>query len=368
MAAGLQISTAQARRFAWRAVGLERPAGSVGEALDHLGFVQIDPIHVCGRMHDLILRNRVAGYTQGSLMRHLHGGERTLRADERTAFEHHAADSSNLAAFPLDAWPHLLAAMQARTGRDGFWSGRLTPDEAALAPDLLAEMARRGPVSSRDFQDGRRTDEPGWGTASLAKSALQKLFFHGRVLIARREGTRRFYDLPERVLPAAVLAMKEATAEETARWLVLAKLRQRRLVWLGRADLAIVADRVVPVRLSDRDAPVLHILEEDMPLLDEEPDGMPPRLLAPLDPLIYDRRVTRALWDFDYTWEVYTPPAKRVRGYYALPLLSRGELAGHVEPRLDAKAGRLEVLSKSIRRGHASAAAVKELARFLGAK
>lgn len=95
---------------------------------------------------------------------------------------------------------------------------------------------------------------------------------------------------------------------------------------------------------------------------------MPPRLLAPLDPLIYDRRVTRALWDFDYTWEVYTPPAKRVRGYYALPLLSRGELAGHVEPRLDAKAGRLEVLSKSIRRGHASAAAVKELARFLGAK
>jgi uncharacterized protein len=99
-----------------------------------------------------------------------------------------------------------------------------------------------------------------------------------------------------------------------------------------------------------------------------EPDTAPksPLLLAPLDPLIYDRRVTSALWNFDYIWEVYTPPHKRTRGYYALPVLSGDELVGHVDPKADTKAGKLEIISRSVRRGHPAAPAVKSLARFLG--
>lgn len=58
-------------------------------------------------------------------------------------------------------------------------------------------------------------------------------------------------------------------------------------------------------------------------------------LLAPLDPIVYDRTITRQVWGFDYIWEVYTPPAKRLRGYYALPLLVEGRIAGHVDPRAD---------------------------------
>jgi hypothetical protein len=88
--------------------------------------------------------------------------------------------------------------------------------------------------------------------------------------------------------------------------------------------------------------------------------------LAPLDPLIYDRRVTARLWGFDYTWEVYTPPAKRVRGYYALPVLAGTEIVGHVDPKADRAAGRLRVVSRRLRRGHRVATAVTELAGFLG--
>lgn len=372
MTSTLSIDKLTARRFARRALGLDVPFPDIATALDHHGFVQIDPINVCGRMHDLILRNRVAGYQVGGLMRHLHGVTSSLPAEARTSFEHHAPDSSNLAAFPLDAWPHLLAAMRHRTQRDGFWSGQLTPDERDLAPHLLKEMAIRGPISSREFQDGRRASQQGWWNATLAKSTLQKLFFHGRVMIAKREGTRRFYDLPERVLPAAVLALKEPSAGETARWMAISKLRQRRLARLKRDELQRVADEVVAVRVIDREGPLLHVLGEDLPLLksmnDEPPSSDPPLLIAPLDPLIYDRQVTKAIWDFDYTWEVYTPPHKRVRGYYALPVLSGDELVGHVDPKADPKAGKLHVLSRSIRRGHAVAPAVKELAGFLGLK
>ena len=94
----------------------------------------------------------------------------------------------------------------------------------------------------------------------------------------------------------------------------------------------------------------------------------PPLFLAPLDPLIYSRPLTAALWDFDYTWEVYTPPAKRKRGYYALPILAGTELVGHVDPKADRPARRLRVMRRSVRRGHKISEALKSFAGWLGLK
>ncbi len=369
MHAALQLTARDARRFARRAVGLDAPFSNIASALGHHGYIQIDPINVCGRMHDLILRNRVHGYQVGGLMRHLHGEGATLPAESRTAFEHHLPDSAILTAFPLDAWPYLIAAMRHRTQRNGAWSGKLTADESELSKHILAELAFRGPLSSSHIDDTRRSGPGVWGAATLAKSTLQKLFFHGRVLIARRDGNRRLYDLPERALPAATLAAEEPPEAETSRWLALAKLRQRRLVTLKREELKRIADEVQAIKLSDADAPTLYCLREDLALLEPRfaPEGPTPSLLlAPLDPLIYDRKVTSALWNFDYTWEVYTPLHKRIRGYYALPVLSGDELVGHVDPKADTKAGKLEVVSRSVRRGHAVAPAVRSLAKFLG--
>jgi uncharacterized protein YcaQ len=82
--------------------------------------------------------------------------------------------------------------------------------------------------------------------------------------------------------------------------------------------------------------------------------------------MIYDRRVTRALWGFDYTWEAFTPAPKRKRGYYALPVLSGTELVGHVDLKADRERGRLALVSRKVRRGHATDPAVRDLARFLG--
>ncbi|GAA5132050.1 YcaQ family DNA glycosylase [Luteolibacter yonseiensis] len=362
----LRITRLAARRFARRALGLDTPFPDVGSALAHHGYIQIDPINVCGRMHDLILRNRVENYRQGDLMRHLHGDGSTIPAEFRTGFEHHLPDSGVLVAFPLDAWPHLLSAMHHRTERDSAWSGKLTAEEIELSNHILAEIAIRGPLSSTDIDDKRRNVSAIWGSATLAKSVLQKLFFHGRVLIARRDGNRRLYDLPERVLPAATLVAKEPDATDTARWLALTKLRQRRLAILKREELKHVADDVQAIKLTDADSPTFHCLREDLALLDAAGAPSPAMLLAPLDPLIYDRKLTSALWSFDYTWEVYTPPGKRVRGYYALPILSGDELVGHVDPKANFKTRKLEIISRSVRRGHPVAGSVKSLAKFLG--
>jgi uncharacterized protein YcaQ len=359
-----------ARRFLRSALGFDSPYPDVAVALARHGYVQIDPLNICGRMHDLILRNRVSGYREGDLMRHLHGSGESTPPSCRQAFEHHHPDSGILVAFPLEAWPHLRGAMHRRSVTPGAWAGRLTPRERILADQLLAEIGRRGPLGSEDFDDDR-TARRVWGAAKLVKATLQKLFFHGRVLIAHRLNHRRRYDLPERVLPAAVLGQPPVTPEETSRWLALLKLRQRRLATLKREELRLIFDAVQPVAVDG--CPPLFCLHEDARLL-LDPHAASHRatpasrtvLLAPLDPLIYDRRVTATLWNFEYTWEAYTPPLQRVRGHFALPVLVDTEIVGHVNPRAERGAKKLVLLSRAIRRGHSVAPALHDLAQWLG--
>jgi uncharacterized protein YcaQ len=143
---------------------------------------------------------------------------------------------------------------------------------------------------------------------------------------------------------------------------------------LKREELRWVEDRVQPVTVEN--CPPLFCLREDAPLLEELgsdsatiDSGASPTsvmLLAPLDPLIYDRRLTAALWNFEYTWEAYTPPVKRVRGYYALPVLIGTEIVGHVDPKADRSQRRLVIMSRRIRRGHSVAPALRDFAGWLG--
>jgi len=359
--APLKVDPLTARRFARRALLLDAPAQNLATALSHLGYVQIDPINVCGRMHDLILRNRVDGYREGALHDHIH-------AATRPGFEHYLRGGHGvLVAFPVDAWPFLTGGMALRSGMRISHSGRFTPREAALAERILEQLEARGPLTSDDIDHEGRA-RSAWGvTGTLAKHVLEKLFAHGRILISARRNFRRVYDLPERVLPGSVLGQPARPEKDVRAWVVLQRLRQRRLVTLSRGELPLVAEQVQPIVIDG--LPPVYCLREDVALFDapEAPASVPgARLLAPLDPLIYDRKLTRQLWRFDYTWEVYTPPTRRKRGYYALPVLNDLQIVGHVDPKADRERRRLVVVSCGVRRGHPVTPAVKGLATFLG--
>ena len=140
------------------------------------------------------------------------------------------------------------------------------------------------------------------------------------------------------------------------------------LLGASRASPVSPCPTVQPVAIAG--CPTMYCLRDDAPLFEEPaiPDATEPArvsLLAPLDPLIYDRRITAALWNFNYTWEAYTPPRKRVRGHYALPVLVGLEIVGHVNPRADRGQRKLVVTSRRIRRGHRVAPALREFARWL---
>lgn len=362
----ITLTPESARRFMIHAVRLAEPHADIGAALDYHGYVQIDPINMCGRMHDLILRNRVAGYREGGLMNHLY-------AERRTAIEAHHPVLGVLSAFNMADWPLLAVAMRRRAARPkSSYYGRFKTAELPVAEMILSEIERNGPMNPGNFEPGPRLRSDWGGNSTLVRKVFEKLFMHGRLVICRRDSFRRVYDLPERVVSADLLSAPAPSREEHDRWAVLSVIRQRRLVTLRRKDVVPLRDDVVEVKVEG--CSTMFSLRSDIPLLEQaaagtlsESDGTP-RLLAPLDPLIYDRKITSGLWDFDYTWEVYTPEAKRKRGYYALPILADGWLVGHVDPKADRKAGRLRVMSRKAPRGVKIAPAVAELAGFLRLK
>jgi uncharacterized protein YcaQ len=352
----LEITATQAREFLLRATGLDHAWGTAAEAIQHMGYVQMDPIDVCGKMHDLILRNRISNYRPDDLIRSLY------EPQPRDLFDHYIPQRGILVAMPASDHRFIVRAMQRRRKREGY-GGALDAAQQKLARVILRRIKEEGPLGAADFANAERS-QTGWGTTgTLAKTTLDKLFFHGRLLVSRREKFRRFYDLPERILPPEILAMRPASPREEKQWLVMERLRQRRLVRLSNAHRALVDKLIQPVRIEG--APPLYCLRDDAPTLEAPPRERPPLLLAPLDPIVYDRVITRAVWDFDYTWEVYTPPIKRLRGYYALPLIAEGAIIGHVDPRAERATGTL-VARTNVRDEATVHFVLQDLMKFLG--
>jgi hypothetical protein len=225
---------------------------------------------------------------------------------------------------------------------------------------------------------------------------LEALFESGRVGIARREGSRRTYDLIERLFPRELLAAR-VTLAEAMRHRLLSRYRGLGLLGAGasaeilhgagtaKERAAIVAGlladgTLVPLEIEGIRG-VRHLLADELPILEAArrgPAGRGVTFLAPLDPLLWDRRLLRDLFAFDYIWEVYTPEARRKHGYYVLPILFGDRLVGRVEPRRVKGSETLQIVAIWFEPGFAPltepgfvegfAAALDAYAKFVGAQ
>jgi uncharacterized protein len=274
-------------------------------AIQHLGFVQADPIRAPARAQDLILRQRVAKYRAGDLERHY--GALDIEEDYLYAYGF----------LPRTQW----ALLHPRA---------LTARMPKLDKAILEAVRSAGVVHPRvlDEEFGVKRQRNAWGGFSRAtKRSLERLHHRGLVRVARREQGVRLYEVTPPSEPLAAdarlrgLAMLVAQvlapiSESTLRSIVT---RIRR--WMPRADSA----KAQLQTLLHEGALVRDTLD-DVPYLwpaTSQPDGAPRvvRLLAPFDPLVWDRARFEQLFGWAYRFEAYTPLAKRVRGYYALPLL-----------------------------------------------
>lgn len=346
------LTLAQARRVAIAAQGLDRARPAVVTAA-HLRRViattqlhQIDSVNVVVRAHYLPAFSRAGPYDTALLDRAAWGPRR-----ERRLFEYWAHEASLL---PLDLHPLLRWRMAAADrGAIGWGSLRAYAGERrGEAMALLDRVRDGGPVAASDVEQRRQPG--GWWAWSDAKRALEWLFWAGHLTTAtRRNSFERVYDLPERVIPAAVLALptpspadaQVALVERSARALGVATEAELRDYFRlkpaeGAAAVArLVADGVLlPASVAGwSDRLFLHR------------DARRPRrvaaaaLLAPFDPLVWERTRGERLFGFRYRLEIYTPARLRVHGYYVLPFVWGDRLVARVDLKADRQAGRLLV-------------------------
>lgn len=368
------ISLSEARRIALTAQGFadRRSSGrpdrrALRRVLAHTGLLQMDSVNVLVRAHYMPAFSRLGPYPSAVLDAMAYSAPREL-------FEYwgHEASLLPVKAHPLLRWRMARAAVVS-WGR----MRRLAAERRDFVESVLDQVRERGPLGAGDLAGEQPRRSGPWWDWHDAKVALEWLFWAGRLTTARRRGFERLYDLPERVLPADILAAPTPEPADA----------QRELVRIAARAMGVATEQDLRdyFRLRPEEArPRLTELVESGELLPVTVEGWraaaylhrearlprrvaPRALLAPFDPLIWERSRTERLFEVRYRVEIYVPAPKRVHGYYVLPFLLGEELAGRVDLKADRRTGALRVLAAHAEAGRAAAPVAAELAGELRA-
>jgi uncharacterized protein YcaQ len=341
-----------ARHFLAPARSLAGGLDGVLEVFRKLGSIQFDPIAVAGRSHDLVLHARVAGYEPAWC---------DLLYERREIFE---VTNKALSFVPASEFPWFRLGW----GRKGprFHAGVLA-ENAAVAERVLGRIRAEGALSALDFEPEHGAPKDWFGMPeNVVRAVLEAYTVTGVLGLARRDDNLRYYDLLERLLPAELLA-HEVPVREQLRHKLLSRYRAHGLLGAGGAGgtfARIAPPKSTPER-PGRNALLTELVElgalvpvdvegvrgkrfvlgEELALLQAPPEPTPSvAFIAPFDSLLWDNALVASLFDFDYVWEGFFPPAKRRWGWYVLPISFGDRFVGRIEPRIDRDRARVEVL------------------------
>ena len=357
------ISKQQAAQFILAKQGLIGSYRFIGKAgaynyVRQAGCIQFDPVDVCGKNAELTLQSRVKGFRKSML--------RELLYEDRKLVDY--ADKE-LSIWPAEDWPYFSSYRDRSRQLSDTFEGLHELKEKAIA-----YIQENGPVCSDTlpiegeiYWHSSMHWSGNWDKKSpAARSVLEQLYTDGELVIHHKNGSRKYYDLAEKYLPADVLKADNPCRNdfELLSWRVLRRIGAVGLLWdknsaafLGidlNADLRkkVLSDLSAKKKISSVMAEGVKVpfyyRTEDEALMQEILGGhadLKPRMsfIAPLDPLFWDKALILALWNFRYSWEIYTPAVKRKYGYYTLPVLYGDRFVGRIEAVPDRKEGILQV-------------------------
>ena len=361
MSTPIRVTREDVKRLSVYKQGLrQRPAASdqadLKRIIERIGLLQLDSISVVARSHYLVMLARAGLYDTAEL---------DALLDNGFLFETWAHAMCQL---PTAHYPWYHAYIEQKQLKESNWQiDRLDIDMDPIIENVLETIRQRGAMSSKEFESERR-GEGGWWNWKPTKVALEYLFDRGDLMVSHRVKFQRYYDLPERVLDPSQFTL-DKSIEDFRRWTIERGLRH---IGIGTSNhvadyyrqskrdaAAILNDMVnaggaLPVEVEGwKEAAFIH--RDDLALLDaiqtgEREPGMT-LFLSPFDNLFWDRDRDEMLWDFFYRIEVYTPKAKRVYGYYVMPILHGCELIGRIDPKVDRKKKRLIFNNLHLERG-----------------
>jgi uncharacterized protein YcaQ len=344
-APALTLTPDDVRLITLRAQGLIGTAGRRGGVptmLRRIGAVQLDTISVLARSHELVAYARLGPISRATIER----AYWNPRAADAFEYWSHAA-----CVLPIEEWPNYAFRRRWFRARGLRWH----QSHPGVCADVLARLRSEGPLTATQL-GGAKNGGPWWDWSDT-KIAVEWLLDTGDVICARRTGWRRVYDLPERVLPAELLAADPADEECFAR---LAATAGRALGVVTRADLTdyqrisaptgrraqirwtatdvALAAGLIPVKISGPDGAGSDAWADPAAVAAAAGTGRHRvTLLSPFDSVLWDRKRTRRMFGFEHSLEAYVPSGKRIHGYFTMPLLARGKLIGWVDP---ARSGR----------------------------
>ena len=341
---------------------MKRPARAgvshVRATAARLGAIQVDSVNVLARAHYLPTFSRYGAYPMSALD--------DLAHRKRELFEYwgHAA-----CFLPVELYPLLRWRMD---GQLDAWAG-LDVKRKNYIEAVYREIAERGPLAAGEISIAGKSTGPWWGWSD-GKQAIEFLFRQGRVAIAGRRNFERLYDLPDRVLPASVVGAPAVAEREAKKQLIV---RAARAMGVGTAkdiaqyfhvdswwdrlsvdgrrapaktellfDELVEAGRLEPARVEGWKRSAYVVADARVP---KSVDAR--AIVSPFDPLMWERKWTKAVFDFDYQIEIYVPAPKRVYGYYVLPFLMGDRFAARVDLKADRKASTLMVQASYVEAG-----------------
>ncbi|RRI06861.1 winged helix-turn-helix domain-containing protein [Mesorhizobium tamadayense] len=345
-----KISLRMARRIALGAQGFTdpRPGGEpnrrhLARVLSRTGLLQIDSVSAVVRAHYMPLYSRLGPYPLALL-------DNAALTRKRAVFEYWAHEASFL---PVETYPLMRWRMQRAEQGEEMYLGlaKWGRERKEMIDEIYREIAERGPIAASDIEGHKGNG--GWWGWSEAKHAFEWLFWAGRITTAYRRGFERYYDLPERVLPQAVLDLPVPSVEDAHRELLRISARAHGIATYGdlrdyfrlapgdtkdRIEELVEAGELLPMKVEGWDKTAYLHKDARFPRRIEAR-----ALLAPFDPLVFERTRTEKLFSFRYRIEIYTPAEKRQYGYYVLPFLLGDRIVARVDLRADRPAGVLRV-------------------------
>jgi uncharacterized protein YcaQ len=343
----LTVTKKQARLFILAHQGLlthRRFEGKSGimAYVERAGSLQFDPLNVVGYNQELVLQSRIPDFRPHQLQELLYEDRMLIDGWDK-----------NMSIFRREDWPCF-----SRTRAAARHKLQAMADVQSIVPQVIAKITDKGPLSSGDLEYKQVVDWP-WAPTRLSRAVLESMYFAGDLAIHHKDRTRKVYDLTSRLLPAAYLQAPDPNPTDDAywEWYVQRRIGAVGMLWnkSGDAWLGISGMRsaersgaflrlqekgqVIELQVADI-AQSLYIRAEEAPLLAEvmrDDYDYPERafVLAPLDNMLWDRRLIRELFHFDYRWEVYKPAAEREYGYYVLPVMYGDRFIGRFEPGRD---------------------------------
>jgi uncharacterized protein YcaQ len=345
--ADITVSKEQARRFMVQHQRLAPPRKLVDKQglmdfVRHVNVVQYDPINLVGQNSHLVLQSRVKNYKPSMLDDALYKERKLVDGFDKV-----------MSIYPTEDW-HFFRGYRARMLPD-----YMTSEQTAKAVDIIKEVRKeikkRGPLSSLELENDTRM-QWWWGAnARAARIALDIMFLSGEIVVHHRVGTRRYFDFAERLIKNKKKD-PNPTAERYLDWHVLRRIQSGGLIrsgegtqWVGiqrrhahggglqAAQKRLVeSGKALRVAVDGVRGKVFFVRKENVAALERAAKPMKAApgaaFIAPLDNLMWDRDLLETVFDFFYRWEVYTPEAKRIWGYYVLPVLYGDRLVARMDP------------------------------------